>query len=504
MTWHAARFLLLQALTLAGAALLGFVAWVSVHRGHHIAVKWFRVPRRHASWVRVTGGIVIVVVALFFFINILRGVLTDGRVVESDRRLHNTLRMFHSERLHIFYSAVSNVAGTLFIVPAALAMALLFWTHGRSYETKIFIAALIGAEVLSVALEYVVRRPRPPDAMALASGPSFPSGHTVAAAAVYGVLAIVLLREKTVRWWHIVAAFALIALIVLVPISRVYLGLHWPHDATASLYLGAAWLACLTMLVHFRPDGTKRSDQPPPIRPAAFVMFVAAALLYGAVLAAFDVQPEARPSLPPLVLAPTTVLHRFPSNLHKRSEDLIGGPMEPLSFLFVANASDLQSSFEHAGWFLAETPSVHGLATELWAVIRNKPDPHGPATPSYFAEQAQDFTFERPGTGSGSIRHRHHIRIWRTPFCLQPACMPIWAATCSYDMGVEFVPKPYLLTHRIDPHIDREREFIAQTLRTAGARDVDFVIVTGPLRGRNAGGDAFVTDGRAHVMRLSP
>ena len=178
--------------------------------------------------------------------------------------------------------------------------------------------------------------------------------------------------------------------------------------------------------------------------------------------------------------------------------------MEPLSFLFVATGSDLQSTFERAGWFLADTPSVHGLAAELWAVVRSRPDPHGPATPSYFAGQPQDFTFERPGTASGSIRQRHHIRIWRTQLCLEPACTPVWAATCSYDMGIEFVPKPYLLTHRIDPHIDREREFIARTLRTAGAHEIDIVTVTGPARGRNAGGDAFITDGRAHVMQLSP
>ncbi len=504
MTWHAARFLLLQTLALAVAALLAFIAWVIVHRRRHISEKWLYLVRGSRSWLRVIAGVVIVAAALFLFTNILHSVLTDGRVVAADRRLHNTLRLFRSEGLHVFYSAVSNVASTRFIVPAAFALAVLFWTHRRTYETKIFVAALLGAEVLSIALKYVVRRPRPPDAIGLASGPSFPSGHTLAAAAIYGILAFLLLREKPRSWWHVLSAIVLISLIVLVPLSRIYLGMHWAHDTIASLYLGAAWLACLTMLVRFRPDGTARNERPPAIRPGAFAIFVAAVAAYAAVLAGIDVQREARPVLPAPVPAALTVLHAFPSNLHKTSEDLIGGPMEPLSFLFVANAPDLQSNFERGGWFLADTPSATGLAAELWAVIRDKPDPHGPATPAYFAEQPQDFTFERPGTTSGSIRHRHHIRIWRTPICLTPACTPVWAATCSYDMGIEFVPKPYLLTHRIDPQVDREREFVAQTLRAAGARDIDFITVTGPARGKNAGGDAFVTDGRAHVMQLTP
>ena len=87
--------------------------------------------------------------------------------------------------------------------------------------------------------------------------------------------------------------------------------------------------------------------------------------------------------------------------------------------------------------------------------------------------------------------------------CIAPGCTMVRGATCSYDMGIELVPKPYLLTHRIDPRIDVEREFVATTLRAAGARDVATVVVTGPRHGRNAGGDAFTTDGRAHVMSLT-
>ena len=142
---------------------------------------------------------------------------------------------------------------------------------------------------------------------------------------------------------------------------------------------------------------------------------------------------------------------------------------------------------------------MRGLAHELWCVIRNRPDPKGPATPSYFAAQPQDLTFELPGDASGSIRQRHHIRIWRAP-AIVDMHEPAWVATCSYDEGVKFVAKPYLITHRIDPNVDREREFIAASLQRAGARDLGLVTVTPPLDGKNAGGDPFTTDGRAHVV----
>jgi membrane-associated phospholipid phosphatase len=497
VTWHAARFLLIQAMLLAVAAAFAFGAWLVLHRGHALTRHWkVHIP------IRIALGFIIVAASLLWFTTILRGVLTDGKVVAADHRLHNTLRLFQSQHLHLFYSTITDLASTAFVVPVAILLAGLFWMHHRKHEAILFVVAIAGAMILEVILKYIVRRPRPPDALAFMSGPSFPSGHTLAATAVYGMLIFLLLREKPRTWWHIVAVVPLFALIVLVPISRVYLGVHWPHDVIASVDLGCAWLACLTMLVRFRGDGTRRDPVKHRIREWPFAIVATAIVAYAILLACSDVQREARPLLAPPRAVADTFLSALPDGLHRTSEDLIGGPMEPLSFLFVGTAADLERAFEAAGWFRADLPSVHGLAKELLCVIADRADPHGPATPAYYGEQPQDLTFERPGTPSGSIRHRHHIRIWREPICFGAPCTPLWGATCSYDMGIEFVPKPYLLTHRIDPQVDHEREFVAQTLRSAGAADLRMITITGPRRGKNAGGDAFITDGRAHVMRV--
>ena len=530
MTWHAARFLLIQGFALVFAAGLIFTAWIFAHRGRQIAhawgsrllaTSWMRslarrghplagfierhlVHMNRRSLVRIVAGIAIVTASVWWFTNILQGVLRDGTVVAADRRLHNTLRMFHSESLRVFYSSMSDLASAMFIVPVALALAVLFWRHRRTYEAKLFVVAIAGAAVIANTLKYVVKRPRPLDAIRFVSGPSFPSGHTLAAVAVYGILAFLLLREEPRRWWHVAVAVVLASIIILVAIARVYLGVHWPYDVIASLDIGVAWLACLTMLVRFRPDGTERDTAPEPIRGPMFGAVASAIVVYGILLCRFAPQPESRPTLPAPSLVSAEVLRTFPPSLRRTSEDLIGGPMEPLSFLFEGNEADVRRVFAGAGWFLADPPSARGLGKELWAVLRNHPDPHGPATPAYYQEQPQNLTFERSGTPDGSIRRRHHIRVWRTAICIAPSCASVWGATCSYDMGIEFVPKPYLLTHRIDPRIDVEREFVAATLRAAGAQDLAVITVTGPRKGRNAGGDSFATDGRAHVMLMTP
>ena len=89
-----------------------------------------------------------------------------------------------------------------------------------------------------------------------------------------------------------------------------------------------------------------------------------------------------------------------------------------------------------------------------------------------------------------------------TALCVDPRCEEVWVATSSYDAGVKFVPKPYLITHRIDPEIDRERAAIEHDLLAAGAKELGRVVVTGPRRGTNAGDDSFRTDGQAYVIEF--
>lgn len=115
------------------------------------------------------------------------------------------------------------------------------------------IIAILGATGLAFLVKELVGRQRPTIFPPLAheSGPSFPSGHTITALAFYGMCAWLLVQgawrlpnpqRMLARMAIILAA---VALMVLVGISRIYLGVHYPSDVLGSGLLGLAWLISL-------------------------------------------------------------------------------------------------------------------------------------------------------------------------------------------------------------------------------------------------------------------
>jgi hypothetical protein len=195
----------------------------------------------------------------------------------------------------------------------------------------------------------------------------------------------------------------------------------------------------------------------------------------------------------------------LPPDLPRYSEGLIGEKMEPISLVLVGSKEQIIAAFQRAGWTLADLPTPVRVMREGLAALANRPDPSGPATPAFLADRPQALTFEKPDPTAPGIRRRHHARVWQTPYCLEPECQPIWVATASFDVGVEMSKTLYLPTHRIDPNIDAERALIVTDLTRAGARVLGTTTVVSPLRGTNAAGDAFTTDGRAVILgRLSP
>jgi membrane-associated phospholipid phosphatase len=140
-----------------------------------------------------------------------------------------------------------GAAGVL--VPLVLAAGLAWRWRRRSWgPLGLLVGAAAGAWLVQVAVKQLVDRPRPPAGLALshATGFAFPSGHATDAAAVYGMLALLLSRSgrRPVRaaTWGVA-----VGLVALVGLSRLYLGVHWLSDVVLGIGLGGGWLLAMVI-----------------------------------------------------------------------------------------------------------------------------------------------------------------------------------------------------------------------------------------------------------------
>lgn len=105
-----------------------------------------------------------------------------------------------------------------------------------------FLIAVLGAILTADWLKIYFERPRPVDGLAETIGFAFPSGHATTAFAVYGFLAILLIRMLETRVQKYLVALSLGILVFTIGFSRIYLGVHYPTDVLAGFAIGAIWL----------------------------------------------------------------------------------------------------------------------------------------------------------------------------------------------------------------------------------------------------------------------
>ncbi|QWT22712.1 phosphatase PAP2 family protein [Subtercola sp. PAMC28395] len=171
---------------------------------------------------------------------------SDG-VAGLDKPLLNVMMSARSPWFDFIVTAYTDIAGPIGMPIIAVGAIVILALRRRSWTPVILIAAAgTGSLLMTIAGKDLIGRDRPPLADAVPPyeySPSFPSGHTLNAVVIAGIIAYLLvLRQKTPRARVItIAVAALFALTI--GLSRVYLGHHWFTDVLAGWMLGAAWLA---------------------------------------------------------------------------------------------------------------------------------------------------------------------------------------------------------------------------------------------------------------------
>jgi undecaprenyl-diphosphatase len=186
--------------------------------------------------------------------------LTTSTVYRADQALHAWVAQVRQPGMTLLLATASNLGGTAGLgALVAVVAALLLARQERA--SAIFVVVTVGAgALLNLGLKLIFARARPDLASAIAEAQwySFPSGHAMGSFITFGALAYMALRRPWPWGARSAALAAAMTMVVLVGLSRVYLGVHWASDIAGGWSAGTIWLAAAVaafeMLLRFRGE----------------------------------------------------------------------------------------------------------------------------------------------------------------------------------------------------------------------------------------------------------
>jgi undecaprenyl-diphosphatase len=212
-------------------------------------LPWFhlsRLERHELYWLFVGLG---ACVLLFLFMS-LAGEVIEGDTLAFDTKILRALRSRTNPGQPIGPPWMENVLLDLTAIGGSTVLGLMvaavvgFMLLQARYRTALFVLlTTISGEILNAGMKFLFNRPRPSIVPHLrdAFSTSFPSGHAMESAIVYLTLGAILMRVAENRLTKIYILTVATLLTMLVGISRVYLGVHYPTDVIGGWIVGFMW-----------------------------------------------------------------------------------------------------------------------------------------------------------------------------------------------------------------------------------------------------------------------
>ncbi len=207
---------------------------------------------RTAVGLVLTVGLVTLAAASAAFAAVFDAVLDGEGVAELDRPVHDWLARHREAGLTMAMRLITDLGGAPVLIAVAVLVAAVAGRRSRSWRPVVAVGATaIGATLITVASKAAVHRARPPllDAVSRAGSYSFPSGHSLNSAAIYGVTAVLVWRLGRHWWVRVCTTIGVTLLVLLIGLSRLYLGVHWLTDVLAAYAVGLGWLTLVVTTV---------------------------------------------------------------------------------------------------------------------------------------------------------------------------------------------------------------------------------------------------------------
>lgn len=173
--------------------------------------------------------------------------VSTGRMQDFDSTIRTRIHERASPAVTEVMQACSALGSLVFVIVSSLVLIVVFRKIGEPQSAAALAWTVGGAIILENILKYGFQRARPPDPFFESAPPtySFPSGHALFSVCFYFCVARAMLLKIARRPARVLVYVAIVAIVGMIGLSRIYLGVHYPTDVLGGYLIGAAWLATL-------------------------------------------------------------------------------------------------------------------------------------------------------------------------------------------------------------------------------------------------------------------
>jgi hypothetical protein len=189
------------------------------------------------------------------------------------------------------------------------------------------------------------------------------------------------------------------------------------------------------------------------------------------------------------------------AKIPRRVSDQAHNPGDMVNVLIIGTQDQLVQTFTEAGWVQVDKSVGSTAMNAFLGSLEKKDYLTMPMSILYLFDRPQDFGFAHAEPVRVAMS-RNHLRVWKSPFEVNDR--PLWCIAATHDIGFERDQRNNGVTHKIDPSIDGEREYVNGTLSSTGlviARD-HVTPADALTTAKTATGGEFHSDGRIVVIEL--
>jgi hypothetical protein len=198
-------------------------------------------------------------------------------------------------------------------------------------------------------------------------------------------------------------------------------------------------------------------------------------------------------------LTVTPKLNALVQHMPMRTQAANGALSDVTNLMFLGTREQILSAFNEAGWFEAVPAGFGADVKVVQATLRQTGYSKAPVSSLMLYGRLPDLVFQK---SLDTFAKRHHVRIWDAGTTYEGR--EVWVGASTHDIAVEHSKTMTKWTHRIDSHIDRERDWVESDLLFIGS-GTGYADVNRPAAPRstaNATGDEIATDGIMSVVQV--